>query len=69
LPPLDYGFVSAYLIFVFAMVVITIGEMLVSAVAQALIAGFAPEQMRGRYNAVFGNLAWGVPFAIGPWLA
>ncbi|MFZ5855659.1 MAG: MDR family MFS transporter [Chloroflexota bacterium] len=64
-----YGFVSTYVMFIFAMVVITIGEMLVSPVAQALVASFAPEQMRGRYNAIFGNLAWGVPFAIGPWLA
>jgi MFS family permease len=64
-----YGFVSTYILFIVAMVVITIGEMLVAPVGQALVAGFAPEQMRGRYNAIFGNLAWGVPFAIGPWLA
>jgi MFS family permease len=51
------------------MVIITIGEMLVSPVAQALVASFAPEQMRGRYNAVFGILGWGTPFAIGPLLA
>lgn len=64
-----YGFVGTYGLFVLAMVIITIGEMLVAPVGQALVAGFAPEQMRGRYNAIFGNLAWGIPFAIGPWLA
>ena len=64
-----YGFVSTYTMFIMAMVVITIGEMLVSPVGQALVVSFAPEQMRGRYSAVFGNLAWGVPFAVGPLLA
>lgn len=64
-----YGFVGTYGLFILAMVIITVGEMLVAPVGQALVASFAPEQMRGRYNAIFGNLAWGVPFAIGPWLA
>jgi MFS family permease len=64
-----YGFVGTYGMFILAMVVITIGEMIVSPVGQALVASFAPEQMRGRYSAIYGNLAWGVPFAIGPWLA
>ena len=64
-----YGFVGNYGMFILAMVVITIGEMLVAPVGQAIVASFAPEQMRGRYNAVFGILAWGMPFAIGPLLA
>jgi MFS family permease len=64
-----YGFTGTYPLFIAAMVVITIGEMVVSPIAQALVASFAPEQMRGRYGAVFGNLAWGIPFAVGPWLA
>jgi len=63
-----YGFVSIYLMFAVAMVIITIGEMIVSPVAQALVASFAPEDMRGRYMAVSG-LSWGIPFAIGPYLA
>ena len=63
-----YGFVSIYLMFVIAMIIITIGEMIVSPVAQALVASFAPEDMRGRYMAVSG-LSWGLPFAIGPYLA
>ncbi|MEW5939226.1 MAG: MFS transporter [Chloroflexota bacterium] len=64
-----YGFVGTYGLFILAMVIITIGEMLVAPVGQALVASFAPEQMRGRYGAIFGNLAWGIPFAVGPLLA
>lgn len=63
-----YGFVSVYWLFVTAMVIITIGEMIVSPVAQALVAGFAPEDMRGRYMAVSG-ISWSIPFAVGPYLA
>jgi MFS family permease len=63
-----YGFVSAYIMFLLAMVIITIGEMIVAPVGQALVAKFAPEEMRGRYMAVFGY-SWGIPFAIGPYLA
>jgi MFS family permease len=63
-----YGFVSAYIMFLLAMVIITIGEMIVAPVGQALVAKFAPEDMRGRYMAVFG-FSWGIPFAIGPYLA
>jgi len=63
-----YGFVSVYFMFVVAMVIITIGEMIVSPVAQALVASFAPEDMRGRYMAISG-FSWGLPFAVGPYLA
>jgi len=63
-----YGFVSTYNMFVIAMVIITIGEMVVSPVSQALVASFAPEEMRGRYMAVSG-FSWGIPFAVGPYLA
>jgi len=63
-----YGFISTYIMFVVAMVIITIGEMVVSPVSQALVASFAPEEMRGRYMAVSG-FSWGIPFAVGPYLA
>jgi MFS family permease len=63
-----YGFVSIYALFMVAMVIITIGEMLVAPVSQAIVARFAPEEMRGRYMAVFG-FSFGIPFAIGPLLA
>jgi MFS family permease len=63
-----YGFVSAYVLFLAAMVIITVGEMIVSPVAQALTAQLSPEDMRGRYMAIYG-FSWGVPFAVGPLLA
>lgn len=63
-----FGFAAATGMFVVAMVLITIGEMIVAPVAQAVVATFAPEDMRGRYMAVSG-LAWGIPFGIGPYLA
>lgn len=63
-----YGFVGAYSLFLVAMVIITIGEMMVSPVGQAIVARLAPEDMRGRYMAVFG-FSWLIPIAIGPFLA
>jgi MFS family permease len=63
-----YGFVSIYSLFLLAMVIITVGEMLIAPVSQALVARFAPEDMRGRYMAVFG-FTFGIPYAIGPLLA
>ena len=60
-----YGFVSTYSLFILAMVIITIGEMLVAPVGQALVANLAPEEMRGRYMAMFG-FSWTIPFALGP---
>ena len=63
-----YGFVSLYAYFLLAMVVITIGEMLVAPVGRAIVAKFAPEHMRGRYMAVSG-FSFLIPFAIGPLLA
>ncbi len=63
-----YGFVNSYLLFLLAMVIITIGEMFVSPVSQAVIAQLAPEEMRGRYMAVSG-FSWVIPFALGPLLA
>jgi MFS family permease len=63
-----YGFVGGFFMFALAMVIITIGEMILIPVAQALVAQFAPEDMRGRYMAVYG-IAWSIPFAIGPYLA
>lgn len=60
-----FGFVSAYWLFVTAIVVVTIGEMIVMPTSSALAANFAPEDKRGRYMAVFG-LLWQLPAAIGP---
>ena len=63
-----YGFVPTYALFVAAMIVITIGEMVVSPFQQSIVAGFAPEQMRGRYMAVSG-LSWSISFTVGPYFA
>lgn len=63
-----YGFVSAYPLFLLAMVVITSGEMLTAPVLQAVVAQMAPEDMRGRYMAVYG-FTWILPAAVGTFLA
>jgi MFS family permease len=63
-----YGFVSTFALFIAAMVVITIGEMVVSPVQQSMVARFAPEAMRGRYMAVSG-LSWSLSFMVGPYMA
>lgn len=63
-----FGFVSAYGLFMLAMAIITIGEMVHIPVAQSLVAYFAPEDMRGRYMAAFG-FSWAIPNIIAPTLA
>ena len=63
-----FGFVAAYWLFVLNIVIVTIGEMIIMPTSQALAANFAPEDMRGRYMAVFGT-TWGVPAIFGPGLA
>jgi MFS family permease len=63
-----YGFVSAYVLFLVAMAIVTIGEMLTAPTAQAMVAHFAPEDMRGRYMAIFG-FSWVIPLTVGPLLA
>jgi MFS family permease len=62
-----YGFVSVYALFVLAMIILTIGEMIFSPVSQALVARFAPEEMRGRYMAIYG-ISGSISFAVGPYL-
>ena len=60
-----YGVVASYPLFFLAMGIITIGEMVFIPVSQALVARFAPADMRGRYMAFFG-FAWTIPMATGP---
>ena len=59
------GFVSGFSLFLVAVITITIGEMIFYPTSQTLAASFAPENMRGRYMAVYG-LAWAIPATIGP---
>jgi MFS family permease len=54
------GFVDQYWMFMVAMAIITLGEMVHIPTSSGLIANLAPEDKRGRYNA-FANLSWGVP--------
>lgn len=54
------GFVDQYWMFMVAMAIITIGEMVHIPTSSGLIANLAPEDKRGRYNA-FAGLSWGVP--------
>lgn len=63
-----YGFVSAVYLFFIAMIIITIGEMIVSPVSQAAAASFAPEDKRGRYMAIF-SFQWAIPNLFGVILA
>ena len=63
-----YGLVSSYVLFIVAMFIITVGEMVIMPTSQALVARIAPEDMRGRYMAVFG-FGWVIPQAVGPLLA
>jgi MFS family permease len=63
-----YGFVAGFALFVTAMVIITIGEMVLAPFAQSIVASFAPEDMRGRYMAVSG-LSWSIAFTLGPYFA
>ena len=63
-----FGVNSTLYYYAFAMVIITIGEMVIVPVSQAVAARFAPEDMRGRYMAMFG-FSYAIPFAIGPLLA
>src|SRR5262249_52754102 len=63
-----FGIVGTFLLFALNIVIITVGEMIVIPTSQTLTAGFASEEMRGRYMAVFG-LSWAIPATIGPGVA
>lgn len=63
-----YGFVATIPLFVLAMVIITIGEMIVMPTSNSLAAAFAPEDKRARYMAAFG-FTWAIPSMVGPWAA
>jgi MFS family permease len=63
-----YGYVATYGLFLLAMAIITLGEMLTAPVGNALAATLAPESMRGRYMAVYG-FSWMIPSAVGMYLS
>ncbi len=63
-----FGLVSAYPLFIAAMLTITVGEMLVIPISQGVVALLSPVEMRGRYMGLF-SLSNTIPAAIGPWAA
>ena len=63
-----YGFISEIYLFFIAMAILTVGEMIVIPVSQAVVALFAPEDKRGRYMAVYG-FHWSIPNLFGPLVA
>jgi MFS family permease len=59
------GVIRGFPLFVLAVSIATIGEMILFPTNKALAANFAPEDMRGRYMAVY-DLGWTIPATIGP---
>jgi len=51
--------------FLLSMVVLTVGELIISPTATGLAARLAPTAMRGRYMSLL-NLAWGLGYGVGP---
>ncbi len=50
------------------MVILTIGELIMSPTITTLVANIAPPQMRGRYMSIF-SLTWGIGVGVGPVIA
>jgi MFS family permease len=62
------GHGGALAMFALAMVLVAIGETLVSPTMPALVNDLAPDRLRGRYNGAF-TLAWTTGFFVGPAIA
>src|SRR5690606_1251746 len=59
------GFVRGVPLFMLAVVIITIGEMITFPTNRVIAVGFAPAEMRGRYMAIY-DLGWTIPATFGP---
>jgi MFS family permease len=59
------GFARGTASFLIAVVIITVGEMIMFPVNKALAACFSPADLRGRYMAIY-DLGWTIPATIGP---
>lgn len=59
------GLVRGVGFFLAAVIIATVGEMIMFPVNKALAANFSPSAMRGRYMAVY-DLGWTIPATIGP---
>jgi MFS family permease len=60
-----YGVVVGYGLFMVAMAIVTMGEMIFFPTVQALAAQLSPVDMRGRYLAAYG-FSWAIPAMVGP---
>jgi predicted MFS family arabinose efflux permease len=59
------GFVRGFEFFLLAVVIATVGEMIMFPTNKALAVNFAPPEMRGRYMAIY-DLGWTLPATFGP---
>ena len=59
------GFVNGFMFFLLAVIIATIGEMVLFPTNKALASNFAPAEMRGRYMAIY-DLGWTLPATFGP---
>ena len=59
------GFVRSVPMFVLAIVIITVGEMITFPTNRVIASNFAPADMRGRYMAIY-DLGWAIPSTLGP---
>jgi len=60
-------FANVFSLFALSVAIWTIGEIIASAVAPAIIADLSPIELRGLYQGIFGS-AWGLSFFVGPLL-
>ena len=59
------GFVKGFTLFLLAVIIATVGEMILFPTNKALAVNFAPAAMRGRYMAIY-DLGWTIPATFGP---
>ena len=59
------GFVQGFGFFLLAVIVVTVGEMVMFPTNKALAINFSPAEMRGRYMAIY-DLGWTIPATLGP---
>jgi MFS family permease len=62
------AFGSTFAAFWACMVILTIGELIMSPTITTLVANIAPQDMRGRYMSIYG-LTWGIGIGTGPVIA
>ena len=63
-----FGFIYGFYYFLGAVILITIGEMIMVPVQMSIVAKLAPDNMRGRYMAASG-FSWSLASMAGPWAA